>query len=530
MSNEAFNERELADLLSAFIDGELTSFQRARLAEIVRVNPVARSRYLDHCRLHAFLAWEHGVLGDVPFPVEEADPAASGNVVAIPFRRRWARPLALAAAVALVLGVCWQAVIPVLRQRAWASEVVVGFVERSAGGLLSVKDIGRRLFQGDTLHVGDYELMGGLVNLRLTNGIEVVVEAPARFRLRSPQLLVLDSGRVSANVPEEGKGFTVWTPSAEVIDHGTEFGVEVTAGLGSEIHVFKGEVEVKSRTLENDSLRLFTDQATRVDEVAGSPAGITVAPDRFLRSFDEPSARYAKKIRQLDPVLYYRMQPSSDGHTLIDQSGNGLDARIESGTTERPLFGRGRLGSAFRMQGPRARTHAVLSDYPKATNNQLSAVAWVHAESRPRWASILKNWGEGKIGQFHFGLVDHSGELEIVVRGSKRGGARVRDSEPFPLGSWQHVAFVADGETLHLYRNGREIGNVPQKPLATPTIRELGIGTKLIGNHPERPGAPTDFWHGRLDEVAVFNHALDSGTIRELYETESPLELVKLGE
>ena len=57
MSNEAFNERELAELLSAFIDGELTSFQRGRLAEIVRDDPLARARYLDHCRLHAFLAW-----------------------------------------------------------------------------------------------------------------------------------------------------------------------------------------------------------------------------------------------------------------------------------------------------------------------------------------------------------------------------------------------------------------------------------------------------------------------------------------
>ncbi len=321
-------------------------------------------------------------------------------------------------------------------------------------------------------------------------------------------------------MPPAGHGFIVQTPSADVIDHGTEFGVEVTAGQGSEVHVFKGEVEVKSRTEESETLRLFTDQATRVDEIVGSPAGITVAPDRFLRSFDEPSDDYATRIRELNPVLYFRMQPSSDGLTLTDQSGNGLHAQIEPGTTIRPLFGSGRLGSAFRMHGPRARTFAVVPDYPKATNNQLSAVAWVRAESRPRWASIIKNWGEGEIGQFHFGLVDHSGELEILVRGPKRGGACVRDTELFPLGTWQHVAFVADGTHLHLYRNSREIGNIPHKPLATPTIKTLGIGAKPIGNHPKRPGAPADFWHGRIDELAIFNHALDSDTIRQLYETE----------
>ena len=166
-----------------------------------------------------------------------------------------------------------------------------------------------------------------------------------------------------------------------MIDYGTEFGVEVTVGFGSEIYVFKGEVEVKSRTIANDILRLFTDQATRVDEIDGLSAGITVAPDRFLRSFDEPTADHAERIRELNPVLYFRMQPSSDGRTLTDLSGNGLHAQIDPGITERPLFGRGRLGSAFRLAGPRARTHAFVSDYPKATNNQLSVVAWVRAKS-----------------------------------------------------------------------------------------------------------------------------------------------------
>jgi len=123
---------------------------------------------------------------------------------------------------------------------------------------------------------------------------------------------------------------------------------------------------------------------------------------------------------------------------------------------------------------------------------------------------------------FHFGLVDHSGELEILVRGPKRGGARISDTEPFPIGSWQHVAFVADGETLHLYRNGREVGSTRQKAIPEPTIRTLAIGAKPIGNHRAHPGAPSDFWHGRIDEFALFNHALDSETIRQLYTAVEP--------
>jgi hypothetical protein len=506
-------EDELNELLAAFIDDELSDEQKQRLAELVQSDPDARIRYLDHCRMHAALAWEHGVLGGMSFQ------SAPENVATPSFFDRVGKPLAIAAGIALVIGLIWRSAMPTLRRNAWMSGPTVGSVERSAGGELSVENLSHRLAAGDALRIGGYLLKGGLINLRFENGVEVIVEAPARFRVESATRMVLHTGRLSANVPPAGKGFTVQTPTADVIDHGTEFGVEVSEGFGSEIHVFEGEVEVKSRTVETETLRLFTDQATRVDNVDGSPAGIKVAPDRFLRSFDEPSASYARRVQQLNPVLYLRMAPSNDGRTLADHSGNGLHAQIVSGKVDRPMFGRGRVGSAFRMRGPRAGTHAVVEDYPKTTNSQLSVVAWVRAQSRPRWASIAKNWGEGQLGQFHFGLLDHSGELEIRIRGPRRGGSRVQDSKPFPIDVWQHVAFVADGETLRLYRNGKEVGSTSHRPIGPPTLKALAIGAKLIGNHPKYPGAPVDFWHGRIDEFALFNHALDSETIRELFET-----------
>lgn len=505
------NETELNELLGAFIDDELSAEQRQRLAELVQTDPTARERYLEHCRMHAALAWEHGVMGEANFPSAE-EPAPDKVVF------RLGKSLAMAAGIALVFGVVWQSVIPTVRRNAWLSKPEVGMVERSAGGELTVRGISKNLTAGEALRTGEYELIAGLVNLRFSTGVEVVLEAPARFRIESTQRLLLHTGRLSANVPPAGKGFTVQTPDADVIDHGTEFGVEVTEGFGSEIHVFQGEVEVKSRSNDSETLRLFTDQATRVDEVAGLPAGITVAPDRFMRSFDEPSAGYSERIKQLEPELYFRMAPSSDGLTLADHSGNGRHARIATERTDRSLFGRGRLGSAFKTHGYRSRAHAIVPDYRKTTNGQLSLVAWVRADSRPRWASIAKNWGEGELGQFHFGLFDHTGELEIRVRGPKRGGSRLQDSQPFPIGRWQHVAFVADGKTLRLYRNGKEVGSTAHKPIGPPTLKALAIGAKLIGNHPKYPGAPSDFWHGRIDELALFNHALEGATIRELFE------------
>lgn len=241
--------------------------------------------------------------------------------------------------------------------------------------MLWVEDADIRIATGDVVRVGDHQLDSGLANLQLGNGVDVVIQALSRFRIASATLLLLPGGRLSARVSPAGKGFTVYTPSAEVIDHGTEFGVEVTAGIGSEVHVFQGEVEVKSRVEASESVRLFGDQAMRIDELVGSAAGITVAPERYLRSFEEPDVDYARQIRALKPLLYFRMAP---GEELIDRSSQ-LPARLVSGSQKTPLFAPGHIGSSFRLEGPRTRAHASVADYPKAADNQPSVVAWVRA-------------------------------------------------------------------------------------------------------------------------------------------------------
>jgi len=87
------------------------------------------------------------------------------------------------------------------------------------------------------------------------------------------------------------------------------------------------------------------------------------------------------------------------------------------------------------------------------------------------------------------------------------------------LGEWQHVAFVADGAQLRLYRNGMQVGSVPYPGLAPPDLKPLGIGAKPAGVDQKRVRGPSGFWHGRIDELAIFNHAVDAKMIQQLFET-----------
>ena len=224
---------------------------------------------------------------------------------------------------------------------------------------MSVPGLDIRLAQGDPIKAGEYELTDGLVQFAFDNEVHVLVEAPARFRIDSPWLLALYKGKLSANVPPRGVGFTVETPSVEVIDHGTEFGVEVDSRLRSEVHVFKGEVEVKARQSSVEPVRLTTDQATRVDSADGEPSGIAVAQEHFIRSLEEPVRIYSQEVKNLNPAVYYRMAISDDGLTLLDRSGNEFHGRIERGEMVDSAFAPGRFGAALRLQGATGKVRKV---------------------------------------------------------------------------------------------------------------------------------------------------------------------------
>jgi hypothetical protein len=164
------------------------------------------------------------------------------------------------------------------------------------------------------------------------------------------------------------------------------------------------------------------------------------------------------------------------------------------------VWAAGKVGLAFALGGPSQQTYASSATYPQADGDQLSVVAWVSAHSRPRWASIAKNWaGAEDWGHFHFGLYYDSGELEAHIQDSSRKEITVKDRVPLPLNTWHHVAFVADGSTLRLYRNGLEVDAAPYRELRKDSrIKALAIGTKL--------------------NLKGDAHALTAGDIRELYE------------
>ena len=57
----------------------------------------------------------------------------------------------------------------------------------------------------------------------------------------------LNRGELAARVSKQARGFTIDTPSASIVDLGTEFGVAVEADRATQVEVFEGIVQLQSR-------------------------------------------------------------------------------------------------------------------------------------------------------------------------------------------------------------------------------------------------------------------------------------------
>ena len=156
--------------------------------------------------------------------------------------------------------------------------------------------------------------------------------------------------------------------------------------------------------------------------------------------------------------------------------------------------------------------------YPKSQLGEISISAWVCAKSRPQWATIVKNWGQSEWGQFHFGL-NPEGFLDVEVMTNNKEKVHIFENEKFPVGSWQHVAFVHTGTEVILYRNGKIIAHEKVNGLNMHgQLKSLGIGTKIDDNDRYPSQQDPGHWDGSLDEVAIFNYALNELEIKRLYD------------
>jgi hypothetical protein len=189
---------------------------------------------------------------------------------------------------------------------------------------------------------GDRFLNSGFIKLLFGSGAEVVIEAPASFRILSGNDLAMLSGRAYSTVTEKAKGFTVHTPHSEVMDLGTEFGVEVI-GDDASVHMIKGKASVltNSKLPEQKPVEITAGIAKWIGK-NGATQDVRVDDKKFVSDI-------SSKMK-----LIYRAGKAIE----VGRWDNQSDADLE-----KDLHINGRLAQAVNL-GPKSATSATVCGIP----------------------------------------------------------------------------------------------------------------------------------------------------------------------
>ena len=321
MTSTHDDPQRLHELASAVIDGTAEESELRELTALLRDHPDARDEYLKLMDLHAVLS------------TELVEPAAAPEVTTVSLgkaepRQTTSSRLWVPIAIVSALAACLLVVITWDRQ---ADPIVAS--NPQAFALLAQGT--NAVWKTDAVDVGDrvgattLSLKSGIVRLEFDSGVEVTLQGPAEFHLNNVTTTLLTHGKLTANVPPGAEGFTVDTPSAQVVDLGTAFGIDTADDGFSSVTVFDGEVEVLPREAtqkrlltEGESVRVGTDYQLE---------DITFDPNAFERLWPTASGitGSTETIRFVPPWPRQIRFVKSDEHIFIRPEGHSVALQTE---------------------------------------------------------------------------------------------------------------------------------------------------------------------------------------------------------
>jgi hypothetical protein len=159
----------------------------------------------------------------------------------------------------------------------------------------------------------------GLAQVSFETGAVSVVEGPAVFTLLE-NAMELDRGEVSTLLPEAASGFRVLTPSSEVVDLGTSFGVKVDDRGGSQVHVFEGEAVTRQRNAAGEAIGeqfyVTTNNAIRFGPNSEQYERLVADEDSFARILADGRGEDFMTEPVVDKPLLLWL---TSGHWIVDK-------------------------------------------------------------------------------------------------------------------------------------------------------------------------------------------------------------------
>ena len=271
-------------LFNRIADGVQSEGDEQQMLDLLGRSPEARREFREFMALHSALQWDYAALAPHAMPLAEPDRAAA--------RPRWlvaafATGVLVAGAAASLLFTNFIAAIQPRRIPADRTAVVEPLASVTNTRFLLADETSQPLAVGQQLGAGRIALLGGAVELTLTNGVVITLEGPGALELRGEMEACLHAGSAVVRMPEGMSGFRLDTATIDVLDLGTEFAVKAAPGFVTDVQVFDGAVVASSKSSGDNAhfpTRLEAGQAARFSpQGAGDPQPIPYAEKRFVR-------------------------------------------------------------------------------------------------------------------------------------------------------------------------------------------------------------------------------------------------------
>ncbi len=193
--------------------------------------------------------------------------------------------------------------------------------------------------------IGDrLRLREGSAVVTFDAGAQVTVFGPADFEITSATSIKCRRGRVTTLVDHRGKGFSIETPQAKVVDLGTQFGLQISDKGETEVVVFQGSIDLSyapradaddasgRRMQQGDGLLLKN--SGKIERLVSVQRNsfMSAAKVAGLRPMEPVIADVRDNIRKADSIKSYQIVRGGlddDCLAFVDRyhQWNGLDAK-----------------------------------------------------------------------------------------------------------------------------------------------------------------------------------------------------------
>lgn len=246
--------------------------------------------------------------------------------------------------------------------------------------------------------------------------------------------------------------------------------------------------------------------------LVSNASGSTNFPAAVLTVLTVASGSYTESVLSATPIAYWRLG-ETNGSTAYD-SINGHDGDYFNVANGALGFLAGDTDKATSF-GYRINSYVGnIEGIDFSDGSSFTLEAWVRGNTLQTGDVGIISKGTGGEEQFTLDA-GNGGHYRLGIRTSDGTWYSIDDPGVGPDGTWQHLVAVVDNAsgTLSLYVNNSLVGSAAFTPGALQSSSEpVSIGSRRSGN-----GAYDLNFYGTIDEVAIYNSALESSIVEAHY-------------